>query len=51
VALYNHGDKDIIIEKGEPFAQGIFHQYLLVENDSPKEIHRNGGIGSTHNKN
>jgi dUTP pyrophosphatase len=51
VALCNHGDKDIVIEKGEPFAQGIFHHYLLVENDLPKEIHRNGGIGSTHNKN
>lgn len=49
IALYNHGDKKLTIKKGEPFAQGIFQKYLLVENDEPKEIHRNGGIGSTHN--
>lgn len=48
VALYNHGDKVLEIKKGEAFAQGIFQKYLLVENDEPKEIHRVGGIGSTH---
>ncbi|MDM8533068.1 deoxyuridine 5'-triphosphate nucleotidohydrolase [Clostridiaceae bacterium HSG29] len=48
VALYNHGEEDLIIKKGEPFAQGIFQKYLLVENDEPKEIHRNGGMGSTN---
>ena len=49
VALYNHGDKDVIIKKGEPFAQGIFHKYLLIENDSSKKNDRNGGIGSSYN--
>jgi dUTP pyrophosphatase len=48
IAIYNHGDKALEIETGEAFAQGIFQRYLLVEDDRPKEIHRNGGIGSTH---
>lgn len=48
IALHNHGDKPLEIDAGEAFAQGIFQHYLLVEDDQPKEIHRNGGIGSTH---
>jgi len=48
IALYNHGDAPLVIDAGEAFAQGIFQRYLLVEEDEPKEIHRNGGIGSTH---
>jgi len=48
IAIYNHGDQALEIEAGEAFAQGIFQRYLLVEDDQPKEIHRNGGIGSTH---
>jgi dUTP pyrophosphatase len=48
IALHNHGDEQLIIEKGEAFAQGIFQKYLLVDDDEPVEIHRNGGIGSTH---
>jgi len=48
IAIYNHGDKALDIKAGEAFAQGIFQRYLLVEDDQPREIHRNGGIGSTH---
>lgn len=47
IALYNHGDKTLTIDKGEAFAQGIFRKYLLTEDDEPKEFHRVGGIGST----
>ena len=39
-------NKTIIVEKGSGFAQGIFTEFGIVEDDDVVEI-RNGGFGST----
>ena len=44
--LLNLDTKDIILEKGERVAQGIFMKYLLTDDDNSTDT-RNGGIGST----
>ena len=41
--------KTVEIPAGTAFAQGIFVQYLLTEDDDATEI-RNGGLGSTDKK-
>lgn len=48
IAIFNHSDKDVLINKGDRIAQGIFYKYLTVDNDSniDKEK-RQGGFGST----
>lgn len=38
--------KTVVVKKGEGFAQGIFMQYGIVEDDDVTDI-RNGGFGST----
>ncbi|MBQ6728118.1 MAG: deoxyuridine 5'-triphosphate nucleotidohydrolase [Clostridia bacterium] len=46
IKMTNAGDKELVIEKGKAFAQGIFLQYgITVDDDSLTE--RVGGIGST----
>lgn len=47
VALLNLSDKDVEINAGERIAQGIFLNYLTVDNDMPTSNVRNGGFGST----
>lgn len=44
--LYNFGDEEVTIKKGERIAQGIFIKYLSIDNDST-DIKRLGGFGST----
>ncbi len=44
--LYNFGDKEVFIKKGERIAQGIFTKYLSIDNDNTN-IRRLGGFGST----
>ena len=39
--------KNLLIKSGEAFAQGIFLNYGITEDDDTTEI-RNGGIGSTN---
>ena len=46
MALYNYGDKVVTVEEKERIAQGIFMEYLTVDNDKAKGK-RTGGIGST----
>jgi dUTP pyrophosphatase len=46
IALQNEGNKEFIVKKGEAFAQGIFHKYLVADDDFV-ETSRNGGFGST----
>lgn len=46
--LYNYGDEDVFIKKGERIAQGIFMKYLTVDSDDTK-VERLGGFGSTGN--
>ncbi len=44
--LYNFGNEIVTINKGERIAQGIFTEYLSVDNDNI-DIKRLGGFGST----
>lgn len=41
--------KNVEIKEGDAFAQGIFLNYGIVEDDNASEI-RNGGFGSTNKK-
>lgn len=45
--LQNHGEEDYIVKKGDKICQAIFIKYLTVEDESPVEKKRTGGIGST----
>ena len=47
IKFTNHSNKDLVIKKGMAFAQGIFINYLLTEDDNVNNI-RNGGLGSTN---
>ena len=47
IKLYNEGEEDFIVKKGDKIAQGIFIKYLKIDNDSTVSK-RNGGIGSTN---
>ena len=46
IRMTNESDKLLEIPQGSAFAQGIFTQYLLTEDDDTIET-RNGGLGST----
>ena len=46
IRMTNESDKPLVIEQGSAFAQGIFVQYLLTEDDDATAA-RNGGLGST----
>lgn len=46
VKLVNRGDKLVHINLGDAFAQGIFMEYGITEDDRV-ETFRNGGVGST----
>ena len=44
----NNSDKNIVIEQGSRFCQGIIQQFFIVENDEyDKGNKRTGGFGST----
>ena len=47
--LYNPSDKPILIEAGDAFAQGVFVEYFLAEEDEVT-TERVGGFGSTTKK-
>ena len=47
VAIYNHGQDDVIITKGTRIAQGIFLKYLVADHDGIVGNTRIGGFGST----
>ena len=46
IRMTNESDKPLVIEQGAAFAQGVFVQYLLTEDDDTTTS-RNGGLGST----
>lgn len=48
-AFYNYTTKPVVIEKGERIGQGVFQQFLVVDNDNADGI-REGGFGSTSTK-
>lgn len=47
VCLKNEGDKEVNINKGDRFVQGIFTPYLITDDDNATG-NREGGIGSTN---
>lgn len=47
VKIQNEGDKEVIINKGDRFAQGIFMNYLITDDDIAFG-ERTGGFGSTN---
>ena len=47
VCLKNEGEKEVNINKGDRFVQGIFTPYLITDDDSDTGS-REGGIGSTN---
>lgn len=47
VKLINDGDGDVMIHKGDRFAQGIFVKHFLTDNDNATG-ERVGGVGSTN---
>ena len=49
IKMTNLGEKDLFIEKGKAFAQGIFVEYGITVDDECDTI-RTGGFGSTDKK-
>lgn len=47
IAIFNHGQQEVYIEKGSRIAQGIFQKYLLTDTDNSHTGVRMGGFGST----
>lgn len=47
IALENHGTNDYIVKKGDKICQGIFINYLTIDNEKEQKTKRIGGIGST----
>lgn len=47
VGLVNRGDKEIEINCGDRFVQGIFYQYFLADEEDNSKV-RHGGFGSTN---
>ncbi|MFW6229879.1 MAG: deoxyuridine 5'-triphosphate nucleotidohydrolase [Halanaerobium sp.] len=48
IKLRNEGDETVTIQPNEAIAQGIFHKYLITNDDSFDGEKREGGIGSTN---
>ena len=46
IKMTNNGDKDLFVEAGKGFAQGIFLRYYLTDDDAAVAS-RTGGFGST----
>ena len=46
LGLLSHNDDIVHIQKGERIAQGVFHKFLITDDDDAKGK-RVGGIGST----
>ena len=47
VGIINRGNKDLVINKGDRFVQGIFYKYYLAKEEDNKQ-ERHGGFGSTN---
>lgn len=46
--LKNISNETLTIKKGDRIAQGIFLNYLTIDNDQPLSTTRKGGFGSTN---
>lgn len=47
IPIYNFGQKEQTIDKGERIAQGIFTKYLKTDDDVVQAVKRENGFGST----
>ena len=47
VGIINRGEKDLIINKGDRFVQGIFYKFYLAD-EQENNVKRHGGFGSTN---
>lgn len=48
IKIRNEGDKELIVDRGDAFAQGVIVQYHIIDNDDfDTGEERVGGIGST----
>lgn len=47
ICLVNNTDEDIVLEKGERIAQGVFISYLVSDNGNSENT-RTGGMGSSN---
>jgi dUTP pyrophosphatase len=47
IPMINFGFKDRTVKKGEAIAQGIFHKFLITDDDNPEERERVSGFGHT----
>lgn len=47
ISLYNYGQEDIMLRKGERVAQAIFERYLISPFEDEVSTDRQGGFGST----
>ena len=50
IKLINLGTSDFVINVNDRIAQGIFIKYLTTDNEVEIKNERNGGFGSTNNK-
>ena len=50
IKLENHGDKDYAVKKGDKIIQGIFINFLTIDNEENINNIRTSGIGSTDKK-
>lgn len=48
VGIINRGEKDLIINKGDRFVQGIFYKFFLAKEEEENNKERHGGFGSTN---
>lgn len=48
LAIINHGNAAVAVEKGMRLAQGVFYKYLTIDGDAAGQgQERQGGMGST----
>lgn len=47
-AIQNEGKENWIVKKGDSFAQAIFLEYLIIDNEEQNFRMREGGFGSTN---
>ena len=48
IALQNEGIEDYLVKKNDKYAQGVFTNFLIVDDERKIENERTGGLGSTN---
>lgn len=46
-AFLNFGISDLVINQGDVIGQGVFHKFLVTDDDYSQDVKRKGGFGST----